>query len=123
MKVENYGRGRFVRDIELFGRFVRFVREIRAGRSRPAVMIVVLLVSVAVDGMSDDLVAVVLVSEQFLQADDQADDESDFADDEGLESDQSEGAKSDRDKGGGLQFQEEEDRHQGFHDLLLLSAS
>lgn len=116
--------GEVVHGIELFGGFVRFVREIGAGRRpRPAVMVVVHVVSVVVDRMSDYLVALVFVGEQFLQADDQADDQGDLADHEGLESDQSQGAESDRDEGGSLQFQEQQDRQQGLDDLLLLAAS
>lgn len=113
-----------VRGIELFSGFVRVVREIRAGPC-PAVVVMVdvLVVSVGVDGVSDDVVAVVLLSEQFLQTDDQADDEGDLADDEGFESDQRQGADSDRNKGGGLQFQEEENGQQGFDDFLLFATS
>lgn len=113
-----------VHDTGLFSGFVRVIREIRAGRrSRPAVMIVVHLVSVIVDGMSDYLITLALVSEQFLQGDDQADDESNLADDEGLNSDQSQSTKSNRDKGSSLKFQEKKDGQQRFNDLLLLTTS
>lgn len=117
------GRG-VVRDIELFRGFVRVVREVRAGPC-PAVVIMVnvLIVSIGVDGVGDDVVALMLLSQQFLQTDDQADDEGDLADDKSLERDQRQSAEGDRDKGGGLQFQEEENWHQGFHDFLLLAAS
>jgi len=95
-----------VHGIELFGGLVRFVREIGAGRRpRPAVMVVMHFVSVVMDGMGDDLVALVLVSEQLLQTDDQTDDEGDLADHERLESDECQGAEGDRDEGGSLQFQ------------------
>lgn len=113
-----------VRDIGLFSGFVRVIREIRAGRrSRPAMMIVVHLVSVIMDGMSDYLVTLALVSEQFLQSDDQADDEGNLADDESLNSDQSQSTKGNWDKGSSLKFQEKKDGQQGFNNLFLLTTS
>lgn len=72
-------------------------------------MIVMHIVSVIMNGVSDDFVALALVSKQFLQADDQADDESNLADDKGFESYQSQSTKGNRDKGSSFQFQEEKD--------------
>lgn len=86
-------------------------------------MVVVRIVSVIVNGVSDDLVALALVSEQLLQTEDQADDESNLADDKGFECYQSQGTEGNRDKGGSLQFQEEKDRQQGFNNLLLFATS
>lgn len=111
------------RDGHLFGRLVRVVREVRASRSCPAVVVVVLFVAIRVDWMSHHLVAlVVLVGEQLLQSDDCADDQGDLADHEGLQGQQGQGAEGDRDQSSGLQFQQQQDRDQGFHDLLLLST-
>lgn len=81
-----------------------------------------LVVSVG-DRVSDDLVALALGGEEFLEGDYEGDDEGDLADDEGLEGDQGEGAEGDRDEGGGLQLQEQQDRQEALDDLLLLAAS
>jgi len=51
-------------------------------------MVMMHIVSIIMNGMSDDLITLALVSKQFLQANDQADDESNLADDKGLESNQ-----------------------------------
>lgn len=86
-------------------------------------MIVMLLVSVAMDGMSNDLIALGLIMQQFLQSENQADDQSDLANDEGLKSEQCQGTQSDGDEGCSLQFQEKKDGQQGFNDLLFLATS
>lgn len=86
-------------------------------------MIVVHFVSIIMDGMSDYLVTLALVSEQFLQSDDQADDEGNLADDKSLNSEQSQSTEGNWDKGGSLKFQEEKNGQQRFNDLLLLTTS
>lgn len=73
--------------------------------------------------MGDHFVALMLVGEQLLEGDDGADDQRDLADRERLEGEQGQPAQRDRYQSGGLQFEEQQDRQQRFHDLLLLSPS
>lgn len=85
-------------------------------------MVVVSLL-VGMDGVSDDLVAAWLLrTQKLLQRDNGTDDQSDLADDEGLECEEGQSSESDWDQSGSLKFQEEEDWQQGFDDLLLLTT-
>lgn len=86
-------------------------------------MVVVLFVAVGVNWMGDDVVALLLVAEKLLQADDGADDQGDLSNGESLQGEEGQTAKSDGDEGGSLQFQEQQDWEERFHDFLLLAAS
>lgn len=90
-------------------------------RSGPSAAVVLIVVVGNLVGY--DLVALVLVSKELLQSDNGADYQGDLADDEGLESQESQTTESDGDQSGGLEFQEEEDWQEGLDDLLLLATS
>lgn len=107
-------------DLKLLGGFVRLVREIGPRRSRPPVVV---FLPVRVYRVGDHFVTLMLVGEQLLQGDDGADDQRDLADRERLEREQGKPAQRDRYQSCGLQFEQQQDRQQRFHDLLLLSSS
>lgn len=74
--------------------------------------------------MCDDLVARrVLVLQKLLQADDARQDQSQLSDDQGLERDQREESDGERQEGGGLQLEQQQEWQQIFLALLGALAS
>lgn len=66
---------------------------------------------------------VALGCQKFLHSENGGDDESNFADDEGLDGEESKTTEENWDECDGLQLQEKEEGSEGLEDLLLLATS
>lgn len=99
-------------------RFLSAVREVLGVLHGSSVVSVV--VFLVVYGMSDDLVAGVLVLvEELLKSQNGSQNQSQFADEQSFKSEKCETSESNRNDGGGFQFQEKKERQEHLQLLLL----